>query len=119
MVCKLGLTRNAVCGLQKRQCLLTIGTEEPGVTSTVLKCWQLDQLVPGRGHGAQPLKTYKLFNSKFPESDVTCLSVHESDDHSAVVAIGLASGTVLWFSGDTGEPRTITDLQVESWSVCH
>lgn len=59
--------------------------------------------MPGRGHGAQPLKTHKLFGNKFPESDVTCLCVHEVEENSAVVAIGLASGTVFWFSGDTGE----------------
>lgn len=91
--------------------MLTIGTEEAGVSSTVLKCWNLDQLFPGRGNAAQPLKTHKLFSSKFPEADVTCMCVHELEENNAIVAIGLASGFVYWFSGDTGELKNEAGVQ--------
>ncbi len=87
--------------------------EEPGITTATIKVWELDKLQAAAAAAANkpataaaapapaPLKLQKVFNSKYPESEVTALAVTEAAAPQLTVAVGLASGNVYIFQGDT------------------
>lgn len=93
--------------LQVRNQLLTVGVEEPGISTASLKIWEYGKLVGATN--PTPLKISKVFNAKYPESEVTALAVKERDiSQTLTVAVGLGSGSVYLFHGDIYSSRATT-----------
>lgn len=85
--------------------VLTLGTEEPGVSSATLKVWSVEKLFAEGDQRPMPLKSQKLFSARFPESEMTAMTVRQRWEGHAVVAVGLASGMVYWMQGDVMKDR--------------
>jgi hypothetical protein len=114
--------------LQARQLLVTVGLEEPGISTATVKIWDAERVTTAAATAAaasnaaaaisalpQPaaasaaaaslpaLRVHKMFSSKHPESEVTALAVTDNGSAgggSLVIAVGLAAGAVHVFSGD-------------------
>jgi hypothetical protein len=116
--------------LQARQLLVTVGLEEPGISTAAIKIWEAERVITAAATAAAassaaaaisalpqpaaasaaaaslpPLRVHKLFSSKHPESEVTALAVIDSGNAAAAgsslfVAVGLAAGAVHVYSGD-------------------
>jgi hypothetical protein len=84
--------------MQSHGILVTIGAEEPGISNTTLKLWEVEQLVTGAT--PTPIKAHKAFSSKHPESQVTSLAVAGSTASSLIIAVGLGSGYAYLFKAD-------------------
>lgn len=91
--------------LPVQKTLLTLGVEEPGVSSATLKLWQMERVYSGTEFNPQPFRIQKLFGARFPESEITCLAAQQRSDGHAIVAVGLASGMVYWMQGDLLKDR--------------
>ena len=66
--------------------------EEPGISSATLKLWELDKLL--KGASVTPIKSSRVFNNKYPESEVTALAIQDNANQTVKVAVGLGSGAV-------------------------
>lgn len=111
--------------LQARQLLVTVGLEEPGISTATIKIWESDRVIAAAANATAansaaaalsalpqaaavsttaaslpPLRIQKVFSSKYPESEVTALAVADSGASSLVVTVGLAAGSVYLFTGD-------------------
>lgn len=88
--------------------LMTLGSEEPGVSSTTMKIWDIEkiELTPGNST-QQPIRNQKIFSQKYPESEITAIAVHEVTNHMTYMALGLASGFVYWIQGDLVRDRLV------------
>jgi hypothetical protein len=114
--------------LQARQLLVTVGLEEPGVSTATVKIWDAERVIAAAATAAAassaaaaisalpqpaaasaaaaslpPLRLHKLFSSKHPESEVTALAVTDNGragGGSLLIAVGLAAGAVHVYSGD-------------------
>ena len=93
--------------LKAQNILVTLGTEEPGVSSSTLKLWSIDRLFSDGEQQPQPLRSQKLFTSRFPESDITTMALTQRLNGHAVLAVGLASGMVYWTQGDLLKDRFV------------
>lgn len=91
--------------LKAQNWILTVGTEEPGVSSATLKLWNIEQLLAQGDQRPNPLRCQKLFSARFPESEITVLEAKQKGEEPAVVAIGLASGNVYWMQLDLLKDR--------------
>ncbi|KAF8068385.1 VPS11 [Scenedesmus sp. PABB004] len=102
---------------QARQLLVAVGLEEPGISSATLKVWEGDRLAAaaaaasagagGPPAAVAPLRTARVFSSKYPESEVTALAVSDASPTGAglTVAVGVAAGAAYLFTGDAATPR--------------
>jgi hypothetical protein len=114
--------------LQARQLLVTVGLEEPGISTATIKVWDAERVTAAAATAAAassaaaaisalpqpaaasaaaaslpPLRLHKLFSSKHPESEVTALAVTDNGSaggSSLLIAVGLAAGAVHVYSGD-------------------
>jgi len=83
-----------LCPLQSRQLLVAVGLEEPGVSTATLKLWDTDKAMAAAAAAASsssgaatapaPLRSLKVFSSKYPESEVTALSIHDPSSSSGM-----------------------------------
>jgi hypothetical protein len=96
--------------------IVTLGLEEPGVSSATVKVWDAARLRQRATAAAAttatatppvvslpPLRVQRVFSasSKRPESEATCLAATELVAPLLTVAVGLANGGVYVFQGDT------------------
>lgn len=117
---------------QARQLLVTVGLEEPGISTATIKVWEAERAATAAAAAASaassaaaalsampqpasvsttpanlpPLRVQKVFSNKYAESEVTALAVSEggATGASLLVAVGLAAGAIYLFSGDvTGQ----------------
>ena len=93
------------------------------MSSTTLKVWSLGKLylATSMGSSPQPARSHRVYSPKLPESEVTALAVHDHEDGHTVVALGLASGMVYWFSGDLGECGAVAGeapMAELPWALC-
>jgi hypothetical protein len=119
--------------LQARQLLVTVGLEEPGISTATLKVWEAERVTTAAATAAAassaaaaisslpqpaaasaaaaslpPLRVHKLFSSKHPESEVTALAVTDSGSvtgSSLLIAVGLAAGAVHVYSGEVSSQK--------------
>jgi len=91
--------------LKTNNLLLTLGTEEPGVSSATIKVWSIEKLFEDGDRNPQPSKQQKLFSSRFPEAEITAMAVKQIPDGRSAVAVGLASGMVYYTQGDLVKDR--------------
>lgn len=98
---------------QEHQQLITLGVEEPGISTSVIKIWEYAKIAAAMSAADRPatasssphanvtpLRTQKVFNSKYPESEVTALAITEATSPNLTVAVGLGSGNVYIFQWD-------------------
>jgi hypothetical protein len=115
--------------LQVKQYIITVGVEEPGISTATIKVWELDKLlrpttpptsaaasgdtahVPYTSN-ATPLRVQKVFNARRPESEVTAFAVSEASAFVTTAAVGLASGQVLIFQGDVARSKLAHTLKL-------
>lgn len=116
--------------LQVKQHIITVGVEEPGISTATIKVWELDKLLrpttpptsaaAASGEGtpvpytsnATPLRIQKVFNARRPESEVTAFAVSEASAFVTTAAVGLASGQVLVFQGDVARGKLAHTLKL-------
>eukprot|EP00879_Flechtneria_rotunda_P007092 GHRR01007444.1.p1 GENE.GHRR01007444.1~~GHRR01007444.1.p1 ORF type:complete len:921 (+),score=350.13 GHRR01007444.1:614-3376(+) len=117
--------------VQARQLLVTVGLEEPGISSATIKLWDTERVAtaatavtngavsaagsspPASGVSATlaanvpPFRIQKVFNSKYPESEVTALAVTDRAGSSSgiLIAVGLAAGSVYLFNGEAASQK--------------
>lgn len=115
---------------QIRQLLITVGLEEPGISTATVKIWEPEKVISAVAAAAAtnsaaaamtslpqtgavsstpasipPLRLQRVFSNKYPESEVTALAVAETGTTNLLVAVGLAAGSVYLFSGDMTGPK--------------
>eukprot|EP00210_Caulerpa_lentillifera_P001572 g1510.t1 len=101
--------------LPVQKTLVTLGVEEPGVSSATVKLWLMERVYSGiDGAAPQPFRVQKLFGARLPESEITCLAAKQRYDGHAIIAVGLASGMVYWMQGDLLKDRlNVTKLNAQ------
>jgi hypothetical protein len=92
---------------QARQLLVTVGLEEPGISTATIKVWDAERAAAAAAAAAAntavgaasssvtPLRVHKVFSSKFPESEVTALAVCDSGASAPGPAASGSSGSHL------------------------
>jgi tetratricopeptide (TPR) repeat protein len=99
--------------LKQRQVLISLGEDEAPASGLYLKMWDLDKIQPEGSSTTGPacVRSIRVFDSKYPEAQITSFLVYEEAPPILLVCIGLDSGEIYCIRGDIARNR-VTRLRL-------
>ncbi|KAG0579723.1 hypothetical protein KC19_4G119500 [Ceratodon purpureus] len=99
--------------LKQRHVLMSLGEDEAPATGFYLKMWDLDKMQAEGSSTTGPacVRSIRVFDSKYPEAQITSFLVYEEAPPILLVCIGLDSGEIYCIRGDIARNR-VTRLRL-------